>query len=243
MWVVCACTPALWGLRQANHSREFQNSLVYRLRSSVSKHTARVIYINITFMDRAWNSCKESLDQNMSFLSEDSFLSPLFGGVSHKAGTLGVSREELCSPVLFQWLKYDIKWEPWVQSVCCLWESHRQKAGMRLWGSTSLLTPGMTACLLSVTQGLCFLMKLFSTWNRICELGVGFLDIFGKGQIASEPASRLLLRNLRQRHRLTWWPLPRWVGDHGVFTWDFFVPVSATPASWAVSAMIAYWTH
>lgn len=167
-------------------------------------------------MYRAWNSCKESLDQNMSFLSEDSFLSPLFGGVSHKAGTLGVSREELCSPVLFQWLKYDIKWEPWVQSVCCLWESHRQKAGMRVWGSTSLLTPGMTACLLSVTQGLCFLMKLFSTWNRICELGVGFLDIFGKGQIASEPASRLLLRNLRQRHRLTWWPLPRWVGDHGV---------------------------
>lgn len=125
----------------------------------------------------------------------------------------------------------------------CLRESHRQKAGRRVWGYTSLPTLGMNACLLSVTQAIHFLMKLFSTWNGICELGIVFLDIFGKGQIAWKPASCLGLRNLRQRHRLTWWHLPRWVGDHGVSVWDSFVPVSAVPASWAVSAMIAYWTH
>lgn len=70
VWLVHACNPTLRGLRQVNHQNEFQDSLLYRLRSSVSKHTAIVIYINITFIDRPWNGYKESPDQNMivSFL-------------------------------------------------------------------------------------------------------------------------------------------------------------------------------
>lgn len=94
-----ACNPTLRGLRQANHRNEFQDSLVYRLRFSVSKHTAIVIYIHITLLIDLEVVTKSLQIKIWVFSWMIAFLFPLFGGVSHKAGILGISREELHRPV------------------------------------------------------------------------------------------------------------------------------------------------